>query len=119
MHMRRIVLAALACSAMALAADPFVGTWKLNPEKSKYEGIPKLQSAGIIIASQKDALKLTTEAVYRDRKAYRSRTRILMGRATLRGHNGSTLGASRVDARGNKGLRKAKFYSLPMTRNSL
>jgi hypothetical protein len=32
-----LVLAALASNAGAQSTDPFIGTWKLSPEKSKYE----------------------------------------------------------------------------------
>jgi hypothetical protein len=37
----KLALVLLASAAMLVAADPYVGTWKLNPDKTKYKtGMP-------------------------------------------------------------------------------
>jgi hypothetical protein len=48
--MKRILIALLFVGAVALAADnPFVGTWKLNVAKSKFQGSPAPQSETVTI----------------------------------------------------------------------
>ena len=48
--------------ASAADADPIVGTWKLNPAKSVFAGIPRLQSQVRIYSgtARKFTLKMTT-----------------------------------------------------------
>jgi hypothetical protein len=36
----RTALAMSVLTVVAFAADPYIGTWKLNPAKSKYTGLP-------------------------------------------------------------------------------
>ncbi len=45
-----VLFASLAVAAVALAADPWIGTWKLNPDKSKAPGgkLPHPTSTNII-----------------------------------------------------------------------
>lgn len=49
------LFAMLAFASTLFAADPFVGTWKLNPAKSKYSaGAPHPKDATIVIEEQGD-----------------------------------------------------------------
>ncbi len=68
MSKRSVVIAAtilflLAVATVAWAADPFVGTWKLNLEKSKYSPGPPPKSATLKIEAQKNGLKYVTDGV--------------------------------------------------------
>jgi hypothetical protein len=52
MQMKRILIALLFVGTVALAADdPFVGTWKLNVAKSKFQGSPPPQSETVTIGA--------------------------------------------------------------------
>jgi hypothetical protein len=64
MSMRKTVcfFAALTLAAGALAAadnDPFVGTWKLDAEKSTYSGVPKPKELTLTATDQGDSRLLT------------------------------------------------------------
>jgi hypothetical protein len=52
MQFRRTALATLTFSTLAIAADPLVGRWKMNPEKSTAENIPKTKSATLLGATR-------------------------------------------------------------------
>lgn len=68
---RQDVLAAMAgvvlwaCSGAALAqgADPLLGTWKMNPAKSKYSPGPAPKSVSVVFAAAGDAIKVTADEV--------------------------------------------------------
>lgn len=54
-------------STLLLAADPFVGTWKLNPAKSKYSaGAPHPKEATVLIEEQGDNYQVTVTGTYED-----------------------------------------------------
>ena len=70
MRRRSLVIAAtiiltLALATMALAADPFVGTWKLNVAKSKIVSL-SLKSAIYKIESQDNGLKAVFDGTNAD-----------------------------------------------------
>ena len=50
-------------TATVSAADPFVGTWKLNLAKSKYSPGPPPKNLTITYAANGDGIKSTTEGV--------------------------------------------------------
>jgi len=44
MRYQKLALVLLGCATLLVAADPFVGTWKMNPAKTKYSaGAPPKQ----------------------------------------------------------------------------
>jgi hypothetical protein len=59
MRTTRVGLSALALSVVALAADPFVGTWKMNPAKSTDP--PKVESLIFRIQASENGLTLDEE----------------------------------------------------------
>jgi hypothetical protein len=68
--MRKTALpAALACfalvlsSAVALAAENWLGTWKLNVAKSKYRPGPAPKSLTLVFESTADGIKLTSDGM--------------------------------------------------------
>jgi len=59
----------LALATIAVAADdPFVGTWKMNPDKSKFNPGPAPKSATSICTAQGNAQKLVFDSVEADGK---------------------------------------------------
>ncbi len=56
--------------AVRSADDPFVGTWKLNFAKSKYDPGPPPKSQVIKFKSQGDGIKSVTEMVYANGNKY-------------------------------------------------
>jgi hypothetical protein len=56
-----MVLAAVAAGPLMAQANPFVGTWKLNVPKSKYEGTPAPQSLTRTVTAEGSALKYSFE----------------------------------------------------------
>jgi len=76
-HMKRILLllAALALSTVAAGtlkaqamtqASPFLGTWKLNVEKSKVTGIPLPKSLTRVVAAQDGGTKFSYKGIAAD-----------------------------------------------------
>lgn len=61
--MRWAVLPALLASTMLGAADPALGTWKLNVAKSKFSPGPPLKSGTVVYEAVGDAIKRTGETV--------------------------------------------------------
>lgn len=70
--MRRVVvlLAVLVCAVLARPvlgqSNPFLGTWKLNVAKSKFEGAPAPKSQTRTIAQQGNGVKYSFEGVAAD-----------------------------------------------------
>ena len=66
--MRKIayMIALLALAAPLFAADPFVGTWKLDPAKSKYTAGTAPKDVTIVIEEQGDNLQVTATGSYQD-----------------------------------------------------
>jgi len=56
-----MVLAAVAAGPLMAQANPFVGTWKLNVPKSKYEGAPAPKSLTRTVTAEGSALKYSFE----------------------------------------------------------
>jgi hypothetical protein len=70
--MRKIMLllAVLGLVGLLYAADPFVGTWKLNVAKSKFDPPGSALKSDIVkIAAETDGLRYTFEPVDQDGKA--------------------------------------------------
>ena len=74
-----VMVAAVLCAAPAFAADPIIGTWKLNVSKSKFGGAPLTagtrvytESKGLYTLKQKltgaDGKETSTSTTYRDGK---------------------------------------------------
>ena len=57
-----VFILVLALSTVALAADPHVGTWKLNVAKSKYS-YPAPKSSTIKVTAQKNGIKSVSDSV--------------------------------------------------------
>jgi hypothetical protein len=64
MRLPRLMLILLGLAATMLAADPFVGTWKMNPAKSKFKegAAPKEQTVTIAEAGSDFKVKVTGTA---------------------------------------------------------
>jgi hypothetical protein len=58
-----LAFAVLVMTVMASAADTQVGTWKLNPAKSKYDPGPGPKSATVKVEAQGDGIKVTVDGV--------------------------------------------------------
>lgn len=54
-------VAAFATTALAQAADPWIGTWRLDAAKSKYSPGPSPQSSTITIEAAEGGIKQTTD----------------------------------------------------------
>jgi hypothetical protein len=59
----------LALAVIAMAADPHVGTWKLNLAKSKYSPGPAPRSAIVKVEDQDNGVKLREDTVDAEGKA--------------------------------------------------
>ena len=66
MRHTKLVFALLGFAATLVAADPTVGTWKLNTAKSKYSPGPAPTSATITYEDTADGIKRTGENVLPD-----------------------------------------------------
>jgi hypothetical protein len=66
--MRKIVyvIAMLAVAVPLFAADPFVGTWKLDPAKSKYTAGSAPKDVTIVIEEQGDGYQVAATGAYAD-----------------------------------------------------
>src|SRR3712207_1722866 len=53
-------------SALAFAGEPFLGEWKMNPERCDYKGRPMPDSGVVRFESELDALRHTIEWVNAD-----------------------------------------------------
>jgi hypothetical protein len=67
-----VVLAVLGLSGSLWAADPIIGTWKMNVASSKVDDpnykMPKSETWGVVI--QQDAIKITFDGVSAQGRAY-------------------------------------------------
>src|SRR5687767_12111337 len=63
---RGVSLAALTAALVFAAADPAVGTWKLNVAKSKYSPGPAPKSATMTYEASGDGVKRTGQTVSAD-----------------------------------------------------
>jgi hypothetical protein len=72
MRTRSLAVMALvgAFAASALAADPFIGTWKLNLAKSRFKPGPALRSETIKSEAQDNGQKTTFDGIDANGKAY-------------------------------------------------
>jgi hypothetical protein len=55
--------------ALAQGADPLLGTWKMNPAKSRYDPGPAPRSVTVTFAPAGDGVKVTADEVDADGKA--------------------------------------------------
>ena len=58
-----LLLVALALNVTAAAADQHSGTWKMNPDKSKYSPGPAPKSITVKIESDADNIKLSSDGI--------------------------------------------------------
>jgi hypothetical protein len=63
-----VITLAIAFGVVAMAADPFVGTWKINLEKSKYDPGPAPKSLILKILAEDDGIKIVNDRVGADGK---------------------------------------------------
>jgi len=117
-----LVTLSLVASSVVLAQDsPFVGTWKLNPVKSKFTGTQPLKSQTRTEVAQRDGFKVTYEGIAADgsRISY-SYTTNLDGKDSPysgREPNGAdTLAVTRVDAHTRTVVHKKAGKTLYTTR---
>jgi len=71
MRLAKLAIATLTFSALALAADPFVGRWKLIPEKSTAQGVPMTKSATVVYEEQSGGVKMSYESIEADGKPHK------------------------------------------------
>jgi hypothetical protein len=64
--MKRILLFAIAAGVLLAQSNPFVGTWKLNLDKSKFSGAPAPKSQTATIEAVANGQKNTTEGIAAD-----------------------------------------------------
>lgn len=82
MRIALTVVATLSCSVMLIAADPFVGTWKLNVEKSKLTGskVTLVNETMTISKTGPNTFRVTSDSVSKSRQTLHVDTiRILDG----------------------------------------
>lgn len=65
-HVRCVILAALSIVLVWAAADPAIGTWKLNVEKSKYSPGPAPKSATVTYEASGEGVTRTGQSVAAD-----------------------------------------------------
>jgi hypothetical protein len=58
-----VVIFSLALVTVALAADPHVGTWKLNVAKSKLPNPPGIKSSIVTVTAQDNGIKVVANGV--------------------------------------------------------
>jgi hypothetical protein len=63
MRKAMLLLTVFGLAGLVWAADPFVGTWKLNLEKSKFSPGPPPQSRTLKIAAQENGYKAVVDSV--------------------------------------------------------
>ena len=67
MRKPKYLFAMLAFASTLFAADPFVGTWKLDPSKSKHSGnAPNAKEATLVIEEQSDNYHVTVTGTNSD-----------------------------------------------------
>jgi hypothetical protein len=66
---RNLTFVALAAAMSLLAADPFLGTWKMNPAKSKYNPGPAPKSATMAYTQDGDWIVGKSDTVGADGRA--------------------------------------------------
>jgi hypothetical protein len=66
--MRKIIyiIALLGLATPLFAADPFVGTWKLDPAKTKYTTGTPAKDVTLVIEEQGDGYQVTASGTYQD-----------------------------------------------------
>lgn len=66
--MRKIMYALVlfAFATPLLAKDPFAGTWKLNPEKTKYTNGTPSKDVTVVIEDMGDTIHVTATGTYED-----------------------------------------------------
>lgn len=66
--MRKIIyiVALLGLATPLFAADPFLGTWKLDPEKTKYTTGTPAKDVTLVIEEQGDSYQVTASGSYQD-----------------------------------------------------
>jgi hypothetical protein len=60
----------LALAVIAMAQNPNIGTWKMNPTKSKFNDPLPLKSFAMTIEAQEDGVKVVQDSVDAKGKAY-------------------------------------------------
>jgi len=68
-HTTMIFVLILALAILAMAADPHVGTWKLNVAKSKFNPGPPPKNDTMAFTAQDNGIKLVEDPVEADGKA--------------------------------------------------
>src|SRR5690348_12153393 len=58
-----LLVAALALSVPARAADQHSGTWKMNPAKSKYSPAPAPKSVTLTVDSDENGIKIDSQGI--------------------------------------------------------
>jgi hypothetical protein len=105
--MFRTTLCLWLCSVAVLgqAADPFIGTWRMNPDKSRYEGRPKPISEIVRFRPENDSLLQTVERVNADKTVTKLTQHYRFDgveRPTENAH-GETITRRRLDTRTHEG----------------
>jgi hypothetical protein len=92
-------MVALVVSPLVFAADPFVGTWKINIEKSKLSDPARWKGAVAIMESTGGGLRTTFERPMPDGQIRRTSNVVSYGKETpIEGSPGDTTIAERVDS---------------------
>ena len=73
-HATMIIALVLALSAVVMAADPFVGTWKLNISKSKYNPGPPPKSSTVNAEAQDNGVRIVVNGVNSEGKPVHQET---------------------------------------------
>ena len=66
----RLVAAIMGTAAIAWAADPVVGTWKLNVSKSKFSPGPAPRESTRVYEARPEGIKVTVKTVQADGSAF-------------------------------------------------
>jgi hypothetical protein len=94
-----IAIAALTVSMSAFAADPFVGTWKINIEKSKLSDPARWKGTVAIMEPTAGGLRNTFERPMPDGQIRRTSSVLFYGKDTpAEGSPGDTTITERIDS---------------------
>src|SRR5215831_7789106 len=86
MRLFRNVSALLVASAALWAADPFVGRWKLNVEKSDFGNTPKAKSGSTTYEANGAGYIYTAETIFEENEVARLQSPVDFNGTVYEGH---------------------------------
>jgi len=96
-----VLIVALSWNLAAAAADQQSGTWKMNPEKSKYSPGPAAKSVNLTIEADENHIKINAEGVDGNGEAHARAVRCQVRRQGLSSNGlpaGDSVSVKRINA---------------------